>query len=120
MATNDTTVTICPWFKIHDGKIDAFKSLCEQFVAKTESEPKCHYYGFSFDGDQVFCREGYEGAEGALAHLDNVGALLEEALTIADLEKLELHGPASELDKLREPLASLNPHYFELEYGFKR
>jgi quinol monooxygenase YgiN len=120
MATEDTTVTICPYFKIHEGKVDAFKSLCDQFVAKTETEPKCHYYGFSFDGDLVFCREGYEGAAGALAHLENIGPLLQEALKISDLERLELHGLAAELDQMREPMAELNPQYFVLEYGFKR
>jgi len=31
----------------------------------------------------MFCREGYESAEGVLAHLDNVGALLSEMLNMA-------------------------------------
>jgi hypothetical protein len=29
-------------------KLQAFRVLCEQFVAKTQTEPKCLYYGFSF------------------------------------------------------------------------
>ena len=33
MATQDTVVTICPWFRVHEGKMDAFKALCERFVA---------------------------------------------------------------------------------------
>ena len=120
MATDDKTVTICPYFKVKSGRLEAFKSLCERFVERTGTEPKCHYYGFCFNGDQVFCREGYEGAEAALGHLENVDDLLKQALELADLEKLELHGPAEELDKMREPLAALNPQYFVLEYGFKR
>jgi hypothetical protein len=55
------------------------------------------------------------GAEGALAHLESVGALLAEALTIADLTRLEIHGPAEELEKLKAPLAHLNPIWFVLE-----
>ncbi len=47
-----------------------------------------------------------------LAHLENVGALLSEAFKIADLTRLEVHGPASELDKLRGPLAHLKPAWF--------
>ena len=64
--------------------------------------------------------EGYIDAEGVLTHLDNVGALLAEALTIADLTRLEIHGPETELAKLRVPLAQFNPQFFVLEYGFRR
>ncbi len=120
MATQDKCVSIVPYFKVADGKLAAFKALCEQFVAKTETEAKALYYGFCFDGDQAHCREGYVGAEGLLAHLDNVGALLQEALTIAELTRLEVHGVEEELAKLREPLAAYNPQYFTLECGFRR
>lgn len=120
MATQDKCCTIVPYFKVHHGKLEAFKQLCERFVAKSGEEPKCLYYGFSFAGDEAHCREGYADAEAALAHLENVGALLEEALTIADLVRLEVHGPEAELAKLREPLASLKPQFFVLEYGFRR
>lgn len=120
MATQDRCCTIVPYFKVKAGKLEAFRALCERFVARTHGEPKCLYYGFSFDGDQVHCREGYEDAEGLLAHLQNVGALLGEALEIADITRLEAHGPAGELAKLRQPLANLKPQFFTLEYGFRR
>ena len=35
--------------------------------------------------------------------------LIEETLTLSELIRLEIHGPESELDKLREPLAYLSP-----------
>jgi quinol monooxygenase YgiN len=120
MATKDKCCSIVPDFKVHEGKLEDFKALCEQFVDKTGGEPKCLYYGFSFDGEQAHCREGYEDAQGVLAHLENVGALLEKALKISDLTRLEIHGPIDELAKLKEPLAELNPQYFTLEYGFRR
>lgn len=120
MSNIDKCCSLVPYFKIHDGEIDAFKLLCEQFVEKTSKEPGCLYYGFSFDGDQAHCREGYADAAGILTHLENVGSLLEEALKIADLTRLEIHGPESELAKLRQPLADLNPQFFTLEYGFRR
>lgn len=119
MATNDSCCTIVPYFKIHDGKVDAFKAGCDAFVEKTKTEPKCLFYGFSFNGDVAHCREGYSDAEGVLAHLENVGPLLQEALKIADLAKLEIHGPEQELAKLRQPLAGLKPEFFVLEYGFR-
>jgi quinol monooxygenase YgiN len=109
-----------PYFKVHSGQLDAFKGLCERFVAQTREEAKCLFYGFSFDEDQAHCREGYEDAEGILAHLDNVGPLLEEALKVSDLTRLEVHGPEEELAKLRGPLADLKPAFFALEFGFRR
>ena len=120
MATHDACVTIHPYFKVSEGKLDAFRELCERFVSKTSKEPKCLYYGFSFRGDEVHCREGYEDAAGLLAHLDNVGALLGEALKIAEITRLEIHGVEEELAQLRGPLADLNPAFFTLEYGFRR
>ena len=64
MATQDTCCTIVPYFKTSPGNEAAFEKLCERFVAQTQNEPKCLYYGFSFCGDQAFCREGYVDAEG--------------------------------------------------------
>ena len=116
----DKCCSMAPYFKVASGKLEEFKKNCEQFVAKTKGETKCLYYGFGFDGEQAHCREGYADAEGLLGHLQNVGALLEEALTIAELTRLEIHGPEEELAKLREPLAHLKPQFFVLEHGFRR
>ena len=120
MPTTDTCVTIVPYFKVSPENLEVFKTLCPQFVARTETEPGCLFYGFSFFEDQVHCREGYANADAVLAHLENVGGLLEEALKIAEISRLELHGPEAELDKLREPMGKLNPQFFVLEYGFRR
>jgi quinol monooxygenase YgiN len=120
MATNDTCCTIVPYFKVLDGQLDAFKALCERFVERTGGEPQCLYYGFSFDGSDAHCREGYENAEAALAHINNVGDLLEESRKYAEIVRLEIHGPQDELAKLRGPLADLNARFFVLECGFRR
>jgi quinol monooxygenase YgiN len=109
-------VSLHPYFKVHPGKLEMFKALLPDFVDKTAAEKKNLFYGFTINGDEVFCREGYTDAEGVLAHLDNVGALLAEALKTADLGRLELHGPAEELDKLKGPLAHLNPAWFVVEW----
>ena len=119
MSTQDSCVSIVPYFKIHEGRLADFKALAEQFVSQTSEESQCLYYGFCFNGDEAHCREGYEGADGVLAHLENVGQLLAEALQIADLTRLEIHGAKNELEKLHEPLKEMNPAYFILEYGFR-
>ncbi len=116
----DTCVTLVPYFKVHDGKLEEFKSGCAAFIEATTKEAGCVHYGFTFNGDEAHCREGYDDAAGVLAHLENVGELLGEALKIADITRLEVHGPAEELDKLREPLKDLAPAYFELLDGIRR
>jgi hypothetical protein len=116
----DTCCTLVPYFEVQDGKLDAFKALGKQFVANTRTESGCVHYAFSFSGNVAHCREGYESAAAVLAHLENVGALLGEALKIAKIVRLEVHGPSSEVEKLREPLASLGPQFFVLEEGIRR
>jgi quinol monooxygenase YgiN len=108
-------VTLHPYFKVHPGKLKGFKAGLPAFVEKTASEEKNLFYEFTVNGDEVFCREGYTDAEGLLVHLENVGALLAEALKIADLIRLEVHGPVAELEKLKGPLAHLKPAWFVME-----
>lgn len=119
MALEDSMCTIVPYFTVQDGKMEEFKALGEQMVTATKTESDCLFYGFSFNGDRAFCREGYTGADGVLAHLKNVDALLKQALAIASLDIFEIHGPAAEIDKLREPLKGLGPTFFTLETGFR-
>jgi quinol monooxygenase YgiN len=113
-------VSLHPYFKAHPGNLEAVKATLRRFVEKTATETDNLFYGFSINGDEVFCREAYESAEGVLAHLDNVSALLAEILKIADLIRVELHGPAKELEKLKGPLAHLNPAWFTLEVSLSR
>jgi len=120
MSSTSKLVSIHPYFRPHPGNLDAFKALAHRFVEQTSSEPGAVYYEFTINGGDVFCREAYVNGEAALAHLDNVAALLAEALTLAELVRLEFHGPASELDKLRGPLSALNAHWFVWECGINR
>lgn len=120
MAIEDTMCTLVPYFTVQDGKLDEFKALGEQMVATTKTESDCSFYGYTFNGSRALCREGYTGAEGVLAHLKNVDSLLKQALAIASLDVFEIHGPADQLDQLRDPLKSLGPTYFVLETGFRR
>lgn len=120
MALSDTCCTLVPYFKVADGKMAEFKTLVERFVAKTRTEPQCVHYAFSFSGDAAHCREGYDDAAALLAHLKNVDDVLAEALKISEITRLEVHAPAAEVDKLREPLAGLKPRFFVVESGFRR
>ena len=115
MSALSNFVSLHPYFKVHPGKLEAVKAGFPRFVEKTATEKKNLFYGFTVNGDEIFCREAYAEAEGVLAHLDNVGALLAEMLKMADLTRVEVHGPAAELEKLKKPLAHLNPKWFAVE-----
>ena len=80
MPTDDHCVTIVPYFEITEGATDEVKAELAKFVEKTSAEPKCLFYGYSFHGNRAHCREGYADAEGALAHLANIGEMLEALL----------------------------------------
>lgn len=117
MSKLSSAVSLHPYFEIQEGNLDAFLALMPQFVEATSKEPACVYYDFFRNGNTAYCREAYVGAEGILAHLENVGELLGKFLELSDLKRLEVHGPAAEIDKLREPLAELKPDFFIRETG---
>lgn len=120
MSLEDNVCTLVPYFTVQDGKLDEFKALGAQMVEKTRTESDVVFYGFSFSDQRAHCREGYASAAGILKHLENVDDLLQQALKIASLDVLEVHGPASEIAALREPLKGLNPTFFTMETGFRK
>ena len=104
-------ISLHPYFKVPPDKMPHLKAILPEFAAKTRNETGNLFYEFTINGDEVFCRD----AEALLAHLENVSAMLAQALTMADLIRIEIHGPAAELAKLKEPLAHLKPAWFELD-----
>jgi quinol monooxygenase YgiN len=107
-------VTLHPYFKVPPDKLDFLKAILPEFAAKTRNETGNLFYEFTVNGDEVFCREGYDNAEALLAHLENVSGMLAVAMKLAELRRL-VRGPAEELAKLKAPLAHLNPAWFTLQ-----
>jgi hypothetical protein len=120
--TTDTSVSPGPYFKVKPGKLAEFKALCDQMVQETSEEPGALYCGFCFDGDQAFSREAYQNADAWVAHLGNIGAIFGEMLKVADLARLEVHGPETELVKVRKVLSDMGipAQCWTLEYGFRK
>jgi quinol monooxygenase YgiN len=50
-------VTLHPYFRVHPGKLEAFRAGFRAFVEKTAKEEKNLFYEFTVNGDEVFCRE---------------------------------------------------------------
>lgn len=114
------SVSLHPYFKAHAGKREACLALLPPFVAATQPDTDCLYYEFTTHDDEIFCREAYVSGAAALAHLTTVGPLLEQMLGMADLTRLEIHGPAEELEIMKPALAGLNPAWFETACGVTR
>src|SRR5438094_8334336 len=107
-------VSLHPYFKVPPDKMPYLKAILPEFAAKTRNETGNLFYEFTINSDEVFCREGYVDAEALLAHLENVGAMLAQTMAMADLIRIEVHGPAAELAMLKQPLAQRKTAWFEL------
>merc|ERR1712093_211773 len=95
----------------------AFLKGCADFVELTTKEDGVKYYGFTQVGDEAVCKGGYDCADSFLAHLKNVDGPLQAALQVADIVKIEAHGPTTELDKLRTPLKDFPVTYWQYSKG---
>lgn len=117
----DVVVTLVPKFKIKNGMRGPYEALLPKFteLVKANEADTCVHYGFVGPTDDgfVICREGYVSAEGVLAHLDNVGDVLNKALEYADIVDLMVQGPAAELEKLKGPLKDFGPAYYPIVEG---
>ena len=103
--------TIQPTFTLKD------KAAAEPFMKKcvdlTKNEEGCMYYGWTIKDDKLFCREAYVNGKAVAAHIDNVVGAVGEMLEsgAASLDKIELHGPASEWPDCKEQCDSLGMVY---------
>ena len=48
---------------------------------------------------------------------DDVAEVIDKMLELSDIVRCEVHGPAEELEKVKEPLSGLNPTYFTFLSG---
>lgn len=120
MSTLAQSVSLHPYFQVNPEAMPQVKALLRVFVAKSATESGSFQYGFTIHGDEVFCRESYKDAESALAHLANVGSEIDQMLQLATLTRVEVHGPAAELEKLKVPLSAFRPTWYELECAVTR
>ena len=120
MSTSSTLVTVVTHLQVHDGKLDDFRAGCRTLIERTSSEKKCVFMQVAFDGRKCVSHEGYADAAGVMEHLENVRATMEENMAMADLNGVELYGPADELDRLREPLGAFSPDFYSVDFRYER
>ena len=88
-------------FRIHPGKLDAFRELAGKCVAAVKkNEPQALQYDWFYTADQTECRvrETYADADAVFAHMANVGPYLGELLTMTDFSG-EVYGNPPEAVK---------------------
>jgi len=131
----DTVMHLYPYFKLKN-EVN-FKKIWSDAYPATKAavaEEKSHQYAFSFcddylgEGKFASCRESYGDAAGLMKHISNVGGTFNgdtpEKGCIhpdnADLHHLELHGPADQLEIIKNSdLKGLPWTYFATEWGFR-
>ncbi len=120
MSKFRSSVSIQPYFTVQEDKMEDARQVLDRCVEASANEAGSYFYNFTVSGNVVFCREYYTDADAVLTHLGNVGALIEELLKVSELTRCEVHGPAAELEKLKEPMAALNCDWFTLECGVEK
>mmetsp|Transcript_73015 Transcript_73015/g.191404 ORF Transcript_73015/g.191404 Transcript_73015/m.191404 type:complete len:348 (-) Transcript_73015:95-1138(-) len=117
---SDTSVVVLPYFKVKN--MAAYKASLEYFSRLMNPKREgAVYYGFAIDedGGTAVCKGAYKNGQGFLTHLKNVRKPFDVALALADLAALEVHGPAAELEKMREALTPLGAKWFVRDAGCK-
>lgn len=114
-------VTLIGTFTIRTGNADKFRANCKEMVALRDKEPGHLGSAYSFDGDSsAVSREDYDSADAVKRHMEIGQHIYESTRDLVDITGVEVHGPAEEVDKLRDLLADLSPRYFVTEYGFRK
>ena len=98
------------------------KPIMAEFVEKTSKEGDVIFYGWTTNGDKLFCREAYSSGKGVLRHLENVGPCVEALLAdgVATLDRIELHGPMGQVQECKQAMDAFGTTYFNVDSGFQR
>jgi len=106
----NSTVSVNVYWDIKD-YLEFIKGVYD-FQELTKQETEIRYYGFAMTGETAVCKEGYDSAQGFLTHLENVKEPFQAALRSATVSHIEVHGPASENEKLRGPLKDFKATFY--------
>eukprot|EP00413_Alexandrium_margalefii_P015171 CAMPEP_0204528556 /NCGR_PEP_ID=MMETSP0661-20131031/9591_1 /ASSEMBLY_ACC=CAM_ASM_000606 /TAXON_ID=109239 /ORGANISM="Alexandrium margalefi, Strain AMGDE01CS-322" /LENGTH=535 /DNA_ID=CAMNT_0051534537 /DNA_START=22 /DNA_END=1626 /DNA_ORIENTATION=- len=116
----DTHVSVTPRFTLAEGKLEEFRGGFPDFYRAVWAGTRgCLYFGFAVSGNEVLSREGYKDAECCLTHLNDVKEQLDKAVAAAGEGglKVDVMGPAGELEKLKAAMDPMGAAYWELDEG---
>jgi len=106
---------------IQEGKLEAFKSLAQEMIARTRTEPGTLEYEWHLSGDSKRCRliETYVDADAVLAHLTGsvVQQLVPKMLEHTKIDRFESCGdPGPQAANL---LGSFGAEIFKSWHGLR-
>ncbi|WP_299985909.1 antibiotic biosynthesis monooxygenase [uncultured Ruegeria sp.] len=114
-------VTIVGYMTVPEAHADAFRKNCADMIElrSQESGHLASAYSFSADGT-VVSREDYDSADAVIRHMELGSHIFESTQSLVRITGVELHGPAAELEKLRDLFSGMSPGFFLTEFGFRR
>merc|ERR1712159_243913 len=88
----------------------------------TRTEAGCMYYGWTIQGDKLFCREAYVDAAAVQAHLDNIVPSVGEMLDsgCASLDEINFMGPKAGWPTFKKSADSLGGVYWDVDSSFSK
>lgn len=115
---SDTTVHIVPKFSFNFSNYAQIHDIGRHLIAQSKRQSGTLGYSwlFNLDYTEMVHREWYDSAQAWLDHSTEGGALIAKLLPLVKIEEFEIHGPASELQTLRNVpfVQSLNPKFYEI------
>ena len=89
-------------------------------VEGTKKEKGCIYYGWTVEGDKLFCREAYVDGDAIVEHLKNAGPIIGPCLEagVLKLESFQIHCGKDELPKLKKDADGFGAVYYIVDSGF--
>eukprot|EP00056_Hartaetosiga_gracilis_P022969 m.34446 g.34446 ORF g.34446 m.34446 type:complete len:133 (-) comp9917_c0_seq1:239-637(-) len=118
LPNTDTRVFLLAYFEMEEGKVDDFKAVAKIASDKVrENEEGCLSFGFVFSQDSptAFFRESYVDGDAVLTHLKVAEDVLPQFFACSKLKSIEVHGPAEEIEKAREPLTKMGATFWSLD-----
>lgn len=118
----NTTVRFAVSLSIHEGKLDAFKSIAQELMAGTRTEAGSLGYDWYLSSDQKRCRvlETYADENAVLTHLTGpvVQTLVPKLLEVVSVNGFEVYGNPG--GKASEMLAAWGAETFEFWDGLRK
>jgi quinol monooxygenase YgiN len=105
---------------IHPGKLEDFRSVANDLIAKTKLEPGTLGYEWNLSDDQTVCHiyERYKDADALLLHVKSFGDFAKRFMEACHPTRFHVYGKPN--DAVEEALADLQPVYFTPLGGFNR
>jgi quinol monooxygenase YgiN len=105
---------------IHPGKLDDFRAVANDLIAKTKLEPGTLGYEWALSGDGTVGHiyERYQNSEALVTHVRGFGAFAERFMQACHPTRFHVYGTLNE--EAKAALADFGPVYFSPLGGFNR